>query len=83
MTYRGHIKNGVAILDSPVDLPDGTPVQVQVERLDSTFWQDRDIDALARQQGVQPLSSIDALAGDWPSEDSVDEFLAFIREARR
>ncbi len=28
MTYRGHIKNGVAVLDEPGDLPEGTPVVI-------------------------------------------------------
>src|SRR5436190_19640261 len=29
MTYRGHIHNGVVVLDERPDLPDGTPVSVQ------------------------------------------------------
>jgi hypothetical protein len=29
MTYRGHIQNGVVVLDERADLPDGTPVAVQ------------------------------------------------------
>lgn len=28
MVYRGHVENGVVVLDGPVDLPDGTPVAV-------------------------------------------------------
>jgi hypothetical protein len=32
MTYRRHIKNGVAVLDEPAALPDGTRVRVQVEQ---------------------------------------------------
>ena len=28
MTYRGHVKNGVVLLDEPVGLPDGTEVDV-------------------------------------------------------
>jgi len=30
MTYRGHIKSGVAVLDERVNLPDGTPVRIIV-----------------------------------------------------
>jgi len=30
MTYRGHVKNGVVILDPPVDLPDGAEVEVRL-----------------------------------------------------
>jgi len=29
MTYKGHIENGVVVLDVPADLPDGTAVSVQ------------------------------------------------------
>ena len=30
MTYPGHVRNGVVMLDDPIPLPDGTPVQVLV-----------------------------------------------------
>jgi hypothetical protein len=83
MTYRGHIKNGVAVLDQPIQLPDGTPVHVQVERADSDFWKQRTALELAVDQRVQPIGSADDLAGDWPDDDSIDDFLAFIRQARR
>jgi hypothetical protein len=29
MTYRGHIKGGVVVLDEPVDLPEGTEVRIE------------------------------------------------------
>ncbi len=29
MTLRGHVKNGVIILDAPAQLPDGTEVRVE------------------------------------------------------
>lgn len=29
MTYRGHIKNGVVVLDEPAQLPEGSEVVVQ------------------------------------------------------
>lgn len=83
MTYRGHIKNGVAVLDEPAHLPDGTSVLIEVQRQDSDFWNGKSVEELVREQGVKPIQHIDDLAGDWPEEDSVDEFLAFIREARR
>lgn len=28
MTYKGHVRNGVVVLDEPADLPDGTDVNV-------------------------------------------------------
>lgn len=30
MTYKGHIENGVAVLDEPVSLQDGTPVLIEI-----------------------------------------------------
>jgi hypothetical protein len=83
MSYRGHIKNGVAVLDPPADLPDGTPVRIEVERLDSEFWRNKSVRELADEQGVRLPESLDDLAGDWPAEDSIDEFLALVREVRR
>jgi hypothetical protein len=44
----------------------------------------RDPLVLAKAQGVLPLSSFDDLLGDfWPEDESVDEFIAEIRELRR
>ncbi|HVZ16180.1 MAG TPA: hypothetical protein VG897_03630 [Terriglobales bacterium] len=83
MTYRGHIKNGVAVLDTPVPLPDGTPVRVEVELAEADFWHGKTIEELAKEQGVKPCSDPADLAIDWPEEDSIDEFLALIREVRR
>ena len=31
MTYRGHLENGVVVLDEPVSLPDGARVRVEPE----------------------------------------------------
>ncbi len=30
MRYRGHIENGAVVLDEPVDIPEGTPVSVEL-----------------------------------------------------
>ncbi len=30
MTYRGHVRNGVVVLDEPVELPDGAAVRVEL-----------------------------------------------------
>ena len=82
MTYRGHIKNGVAVLDTAVKLPDGTPVQVDVEPANSEFWRGKSVEQLAREQGVRPIRDLDDLAGEWPEDESVDDFLALIRRSR-
>jgi len=43
-----------------------------------------DIDSLAKDQGVSPCTSIEALKGDfWPPDEDLDEFVATIREGRR
>ncbi len=36
MTLRGHVKNGVIILDDPAQLPDGTEVRVEAVPPSST-----------------------------------------------
>lgn len=42
-----------------------------------------DLDALAREQGVKPITDISELAGDfWPEDESVDEFIAAVRSWR-
>jgi len=82
MTYKGHIKNGVAVPDTPVTLLDGTPVRIEVERIDSEFWQNKSIEELAREQGVEPCIDPADLAGDWPADESIDEFLALIKRSR-
>ena len=39
---------------------------------------------LARRQGVEPIRSIEDLRGDfWPEEESVDEFLSWVRASRQ
>lgn len=83
MTYRGRSQNGVAVLDPPAHLPDGTAVRIEVEPVSSDFWQNKSLEDLALQQGVVPIHSAADLAGDWPEQDSPDEFLAFVREARK
>jgi hypothetical protein len=83
MTYPGHIRNGVAVLDVPVILPEGTPVRVEVDPANGDFFKTRSVEDLAREQGVGPIRPLDDLRGDWPDEDSIDDFLGFLREARR
>lgn len=34
MTYRGHVENGVIVLDDPVVLPEGMGVRVEFEEYD-------------------------------------------------
>jgi hypothetical protein len=82
MTYRGRIKNGVAVLDAPAALPDGTRVRVEVEGAGSDFWEGKSVEELAHEQGVQPIHNPADLAMDWPEEESVDELMALVCEVR-
>jgi hypothetical protein len=34
MTYRGHVKNGVVVLDEPAPLPEGASVRVELAKSD-------------------------------------------------
>ena len=73
MTLRGHIKRGAVVLDKPVALPDGTPVEVRT--LEPALPpQESNIDALARQQGVPGPASFDKLLGGWPEGEEADGF---------
>jgi hypothetical protein len=82
MTFRGRIKNGVAVLDSLVALPDGTRVRVEVESAQSDFNMGKSVEELAREQRVKPVSDLSKLTIAWPEDESVDEFLSLIREVR-
>lgn len=83
MTYYGKIKNGVAVINSPVPLPEGTLVRVDVEPSGSDFRNGNSFEELAREQRVMLLSSTGELAIDWPREDSIEDLLTLVREARR
>jgi len=56
------------------------------QRNDSAFWAPSpSVEALAAQQGVQPISDIETLRGNniWPEEDNIDEFIETIHRWRR
>ena len=39
---------------------------------------------LARRQGVKPVNSIEDLKGDfWPEDESIDDFLSWVRSVRQ
>jgi len=38
MTYHGRTQNGLAVLDEPVKLPDGTRILVEVGPAVMEFW---------------------------------------------
>jgi hypothetical protein len=49
------------------------------------FSQERpDLDTLAAQQGVRPVTNFDDLLGDfWPEDETADDFIAAVRQWRR
>ena len=62
------------ITNDPED-PDGTPYP---------FDSRPALEALASEQGVEPVDDFDSLLGDfWPEDEGVDEFVATLREWRR
>jgi hypothetical protein len=83
MRYCGLIKNGVAVIDAPLPLPDGTLVRVEVEPSASDLRHNKSVEELAHEQRVMPLSAAVELSIDWPREDSIEDLLALVQEARR
>ena len=50
----------------------------------SDFWQTKTVEELAVEQGVKPIENPDDLVGDfWPEDESIDDFLVWLREIRR
>ena len=47
------------------------------------FWRGADVHTLARSQGVQPVEDFDALSRGWPEDESIEEFVAAVREWRK
>jgi hypothetical protein len=83
MTYLGRIHNGVAVLTPPISLPEGTPVRIEVEQPHVKSWANKSIEELAREQNVKPMVYLAHLKIDWPEEESIDDLMALVREARR
>jgi hypothetical protein len=55
MTYRGHVENGIVVLDEPVALPEGAPVQVDLLGEDAgTSLYDRLKSVIGKAQGLPP-----------------------------
>ena len=46
------------------------------------FWHGADMSALAERQTIEPADNLDALSGGWPEDESVEEFVATMREWR-
>jgi len=56
------------------------------QRLVRLLHPPKTLEQLAEEQGVKPFNWKEAraeAAGIWPEEDSIDEFLAFLKESRK
>jgi predicted DNA-binding antitoxin AbrB/MazE fold protein len=53
MTYKGHVKNGVVVLDEPADLPDGAEVQIELAAEEQTLYE-RLKDVIGIVKGLPP-----------------------------
>jgi predicted DNA-binding antitoxin AbrB/MazE fold protein len=78
-------ENGVLKPEGAVDLPEGTRgvARIHPSIAQHDFWRSRTVDELAREQGVPHRVAPSDLRGDWPADDSIDEFLAQVRKGRR
>lgn len=73
MIFNGRVERGMVVLETPLPLPDGTPVRVEpVAR--GEFWRSPSLAELAQQQHVRSPASVDDLLGGWPIEDLDDDF---------
>ncbi len=64
MSFRGHVRNGVVVLEAPAALPDGTEVRVEPVE---THGQ-ADCFASVRQQATFDASNLDRMRGQLSAE---------------
>lgn len=59
MTYRGHIKDGVVVVDEAVDLPEGAEVTIELAPTESVLpLGDVLKDVIGKARGLPPDASI-------------------------
>lgn len=46
------------------------------------FWEPKTLEQLIQTQQTQPITNIADLAGFWPQEESVDDFIEYIYQQR-
>ena len=67
-----------------VEVLDGGEADMSGAAKGASFFEAANLDTLAGRQGVRPVADFEALLGDfWPEEESVDDFIAAVREWRR
>jgi hypothetical protein len=91
--FRGHVENGMIRPSEPIDLPNGTEVEIRPlvttseaerELIESNrrFWARPSLEDLIREQGIEPIQDLEEFAGVWPSDEDIDDFLKWLREVR-
>ena len=84
MDYTGTFQNGMIRPDGPVNLPEGARVEFHVVGAVGAATPMEELRALSDRffGGAKPGRGV-AGVDVWPETEGVDEFLAFVREARR
>ena len=58
-------------------------LKMQRESQKASFYTKSDLDSLATQQGVKPVTNFEDILGDfWPKDESIDEFVTTLRAWR-
>lgn len=83
MRLTGRLEHGQILLAAPLDLPDGTSVEVELRLVSPEFWRGVPLAEVASRQHVLLPPTLADLAGEWPEDDSIDEFLATVHEGRK
>jgi hypothetical protein len=69
----------------------GRPEELKIEKIEildelllgaKDFFASRSLEQLAEAQGVRPLTNPADLAGGWPADENIDEFVTAIYETR-
>ncbi|MEK6703804.1 MAG: hypothetical protein AABZ53_16210 [Planctomycetota bacterium] len=92
MDFKGYVDKGWIKPTEPMKLPNGTPVTFTRAKKSASRngkamkikgWKSRSLSELTKDQGTAPLKSLDQLAGDWPRNESIEEFLKSVRKVRK
>ena len=55
-----------------------------LESVAASFWTQRSIEDLAREQHISVVTDLQALAvPEWPSDETADDLITYVREQRR
>ncbi|MFZ4573243.1 MAG: hypothetical protein ACOYN0_02530 [Phycisphaerales bacterium] len=81
MLASGTMAQPQAIRLDRLEVLDPSPLDTPSEVIE--FWEKPSLAQLAERQSVRAPESLDDLAGNWPDEDNLDEFLSTVRRGRQ